>query len=52
MNATDFPYLASCPVCGRAKRVQTVSLMGSDYWRHLSGEHRISWSIAVRRVRE
>ena len=52
MNATDFPYLVSCPVCGRAIRVQTVSLMGADYWRHLAGEHGISRSIAVRHVRE
>ena len=29
-----------------------ASLMGADYWRHLSGEFGISGPIAVRHVRE
>ena len=51
MNVTRFPHLVKCPECGRAVRAETAALMGADYWQHLTKEHGISRSIAVRHVR-
>ena len=52
MNETRLPHLVKCPECGRAVRAETAALMGADYWQHLTREHGISRSIAVRHVRD
>ena len=51
MNETRYPHLVKCPECGRAVRAETAALMGADYWQHLTKEHGISRSIAVRHAR-
>ena len=51
MDSTRYPHRINCPRCGLLIRAETASLVGSDYWRHLSIEHGMSRSIYVEHVR-
>ena len=51
MNATKYAHRFNCPQCGLSIRAETASLIGVDYWRHLSGEPGMNRSIYVKHVR-
>ena len=51
MNGAEYIYRINCPECGLLIRAETTSLIGADYWRHLSGEHGMNRSIYVAHVR-
>ena len=51
MNAKKSPYRADCPECGREIQWESATMLGADYWQHMSGEHGMNRSISVQHIR-